>query len=301
MPFDRKTYVIPDRTIFDGGIIKVDGDAVIGNSCSVDFGIEAERFFAGERVKVRGNIKTQGDVRIDLFSSIEGDIICGGNAYIGEGTSIHGKLSLKGDLDVGDNVEITEGFEAKGWINIRSPIPFIIYIFLYLIELLKRGHSEEVERILQEMEKDEMISISEKYLFLPNGSIIGNEGIIQGSLHIGKNCKVVGNYKVKGNAFVGEGSILVGSLKCSGNILLEKKVRVEGNVEGNAITIKKMCNIGGNVKGKEIEIQKDANIGGVIKAVDGITFFDEREKKMKKKVERFTEKVDIVDEVAELL
>ena len=301
MPFDRKTYVIPDGTVFDGEVIKVDGDAVIGNSCSVDFGIEAERFFAGERVKVKGNIKTKGDVRIDLFSSIEGDIICGGNAYIGEGTSIHGKLSLKGDLDVGDNVEITEGFEAKGWINIRSPIPFIIYVFLYLIELLKRGHSEEVERILQEMEKDEMISISEKYLFLPNASVIGNEGIIQGSLQIGKNCKVKGNYKIKGNAFVGEDSTLIGSLKCSGNIILERKAIVEGNVEGNEIIIKKGCTIGGDVRGRKIEMQKDATIGGIIKATDGITFFDEKKKRMQKKVERFAEKADVVDEVAELL
>ncbi len=301
MAFNRKTFVIPDGTIFDGKTIKVDGDAIIGNSCSVDFGIEADRFFAGERAKVKGNIKTNGDVRIDLFSFIEGDIICGGNAYIGEGTSIHGKLSLKGDLDVGDNVEITEGFEAKGWINIRSPIPFIIYVFLYLIELLKRGHSEEVERILQELDKDEMIAISEKYLFLPNASIIGSEGIIQGSLHVGKKCKILGNYKIKGNAFVDEESVIIGSLKCSGNIVMEKSVKIEGNIEGEDITIKKLCTIGGNVIGKKIEMGKDASVGGIIKAPDGIKFFDEKKKKMKKKVERFIEKVDVVDEVAELL
>ena len=113
MAFDRKTFVIPDGTLFDGRIIKVDGDAVIGNACSLEYGIEATRFFAGERVKIKGDITTASDVRIDLFSSVEGNIMCGGDAYIGEGTSIHGKLSLKRDLDVGDNVEITEGFEAK--------------------------------------------------------------------------------------------------------------------------------------------------------------------------------------------
>lgn len=293
--------MIPDGTTFDGKIIKVDGDAVIGNSCSVDFGIEATRFFAGERVKVKGNIKTNGDVRIDLFSLIEGNVMCGGDAYIGEGTSIHGKLSLRGDLDVGDNVEIKEGFEAKGWINIRSPIPFIIYVFIYLIELLKRGHSEEVERILQEMEKNEMISISERYLFLPNASTVGSDGVIQGSFHVGKKCKIFGNYRIKGNAFVDEESIVIGSLKCSGNIALEKRVKLEGTIEGDNIIVKKMCNVAGDVKGKKIEMGKDAIIGGVMKATEGIKFFDEKEKKMRKKVERFTEKVDIVDEVAELL
>ncbi|RLF64578.1 MAG: hypothetical protein DRN33_01820 [Thermoplasmata archaeon] len=301
MGFDRKTYVIPDNTKFDDKTIKVEGDVVVGNACNVDFNIESERVFAGERAKINGSIKTVGDVRIDLFSVINGDIFCGGNAYIADGTEINGKLSLKGDLDVGDNVEIRDGFEAKGWINIRSPIPMVIYVLLYLLELLKRGHSEEVERILQELESNQdIISISEKYFFLPNGSSIGNECTINGRLHIGKNCVVNGNHRVKGHIMVEEGSTIYGSLKASGNIILGKNVKVEGNVEGEMIKID-MCDIAGDVSGKKVEIFKNANVMGVVKAAEGIQFFDSKKRKMKKKVERFKEKVDIVDEVAELL
>jgi len=301
MGFDRKTYIVPDNTNFDGKTIRVDGDVVVGNACTVDFNIEAERFFAGERAKINGNITTKSDVRIDLFSVINGNISCGGNAYIADGTEINGKLSLKGDLDVGDNVEIRDGFEAKGWINIRSPIPMVIYVLLYLLELLKRGHSEEVERILQELDSNEdIISISEKYFFLPNSSSIGNDCAINGRLHIGKNCVVNGNHKVKGNIVVEEGSTIYGSLKASGNVTLENNVKVEGNVEGEMIKIG-LCNIAGDVSGKKIEIFKNANVLGVVKAAEGIQFFDNKRKKMKKKVERFKEKVDIVDEVAELL
>jgi predicted acyltransferase (DUF342 family) len=174
-------------------------------------------------------------------------------------------------------------------------------VFIYLIELLKRGHSEEVDRILKDMEKDEMIAISEKYLFLPNGSALGTNGVIQGALHVGKKCKILGNYHVKGHTFVDKESKVIGTVRCSGNVVLEAKTSVEGTIEGDDILIKKMCTVAGDIKGRNIKVGKDVTIGGVLKATDGITFYDEKEKKMKKKVERFTEKVDVVDEVAELL
>ena len=71
-------------------------------------------------------------------------------------------------------IEIDNGFEAKGWINIRSPIPVVIYIFIYLLQLLKMGHSEEIDRILEEIEDNERdtIPISETFLFIPNNSTI---------------------------------------------------------------------------------------------------------------------------------
>ncbi len=301
MGFNKKTYVIPDGTKFDGGTIRTDGDAVVGNECQVDFNIVSERLFAGERAKINGNIETKSDVRIDFFSTIEGNISCGGNAYIADGTRINGKLSLKGDLDVGDNVEIRDGFEAKGWINIRSPIPMVMYVLLYILELIKRGHSEEVERILQELEdNDEIISISEKYMFLPNGSSIGNDAIINGGLHIGKDCVITGNHRVKGNVVVEDGSTVYGSLKASGNVTLENNVRVEGNVEGSFVKIG-LCNIAGGIYGRKVEIFRNAEVTGTIKASEGVSFFDAKRKKMKKKVERFKEKVDVVDEVTELL
>ncbi len=301
MGFNKKTYTIPDGTKFDGRMIRVDGDVVVGNSCLTDFNIESERFFAGERARINGNISTKSDVRIDLFSSIDGDVSCGGDAYIADGTKINGKLSLKGDLDVGDSVEIKDGFEAKGWINIRSPIPMVIYVLLYILELMKRGHSEEVNRILQELENnDDIISISEKYMFLPNSSSIGNDAMINGGMHVGKDCVVTGNHKVKGNISVDSGSIVYGSLKASGNITLKNNVRVEGNMEGVLIKIG-LCNVAGDIDGKKVEIFKNANVAGTVKAAEGIEFFDGKRKKMKNKVERFKERVDIVDEVAELL
>ncbi len=302
MPFDRKTLVIPDGTKFEENFIYTNGDAIIGNGCEVLFGIKTNgRFFAGERVKIRGNINAGKDVRIDLFSSIGGNVRCGKDVYIGEGTKIKGKLSLKGDLDVGENVEIKEGFEAKGWINIRSPIPFIIYLFIYLAELLKRGHSEEVDRILNELEEDNPIPISEVFFFIPNGSVIAQESVINGNIRVGKNCTILGNYLVKGNAFIGESSTIYGAIRANGKIIIEKGAIIEGNIECDDEIKLGKCRIGGDIRGKRIEIFRGAIINGTVNATEGIKFITKKSKEMEEKVKRFEDNVDIVDEIADML
>src|SRR5512136_1481424 len=224
MTFDRRTLVIPDKTNFEEQVITTKGDVVIGDRSLVRFGVNTDgRIFVGEHAIIDGNLKSIHDVRVDIFSTIGGDIQSGGNVYIGEKTKIKGTLSLKGDLDVGDSVEIEKGFEAKGWINIRNPIPVVIYIFVYLMQLLKMGRSEEIERILEEFEQNDggTIPISESFLFLPNGSIISvSTSKIEGSLQIGKDCKLLGNYDIKGNISIDEKSEIFGSLKAIGNVYI---------------------------------------------------------------------------------
>jgi predicted acyltransferase (DUF342 family) len=301
MGFDKKTYIIPAGTTFDGPTIRVKGDVVLSNNCKICFNIEAHRLFAGERTIMEGDIQTDGDVRIDLFSSVSGNIVCGGNAYIGEGTEIDGRLALSGDLDVGDNVEIHSGFSARGWINIRSPIPMVIYVLLYLLELIKRGHSEEVDRILTELDNsNEMIAVADHFLFLPQGSVISKESIINGSLQIGENCIVIGNHSIKGNAYVAPGSTVHGSIKASGTVIIDSEVNIVGNVEGKSVTIG-LSSVGGNVKGTTVSIYKNADISGKVEATNGVHFFDERTKNMAAKLRRFNERIDVVDEVSEML
>ena len=189
MVFDRKTLIIPNNTKFEEKTIITNGDVVIGDRCLIQFGIKTTgRIFIGGHVIIDGNLDATEDIRVDIFSNIGGSVISGGNVYFGEKCKIKGKLSLKGDLDVGDSVEIEKGFEAKGWINIRSPIPVVIYIFIYLMQLLKMGHSEEIDRILEEIEENEgdTIPISETFLFIPNNSIISvQKSKVDFNLHVG--------------------------------------------------------------------------------------------------------------------
>jgi len=306
MAFDRKTLVIPDSTNFKERIISTKGDVVIWDRCLLQFGLNTNcRIFIGEHVITDGNLEAIHDVRVDIFSSVGGDIQSGGNVYLGEKVKVKGKLSLKGDLDVGDSVEIESGFEAKGWINIRSPIPVVIYIFIYLLQLLRVGHSEEIERILEELENNdgETIPISESFLFIPNSSIIGvSKSKVDYDLRIGKDCKILGNYDVKGNIYVNDNSEVYGTLNSTGDVFCGKKIKIHGNILSNGdVNIGKNTHVVGDVSGDKIFLSKNATVQGTLLAKNGISFIDSSKEEATEKVKRFESDADVVDEVKEML
>lgn len=306
MTFDRKTLVIPDKTHFVEQMIMTIGDVVIGDRSLVQFGVNTDgRIFIGEHAIVDGNLDATNDVRIDIFSRIGGDIRSGGNVHLGEKVKIKGKLSLTGDLDVGDSVEIENSFEAKGWINIRSPLPMVIYIFIYLLQLLKMGHSEEIERILEELEQNEgtTIPISESFLFIPNNSIISlSTSKVDHSLHVGKECKILGNYEIKGNITVDEHSEIQGSLTATGDVFCAKKVKIHGNIMANGtVNINDQVEILGNLTGDTILLSKTASVQGTLLAKKGVSFMDALQEQATEKVKRFEHDVDVVDDVKEML
>jgi len=306
MTFDRKTLIIPDGTMFDELTIITKGDVVIADRCLLQFGIKTDgRIFVGEHVVIDGGLEATKDIRADIFSSIGGDVESGGNVYLGEKVNIKGTLSLKGDLDVGDSVEIEKGFEAKGWINIRSPIPIVIYMFIYLMQLLKMGHSEEIDRILEEMEENEgdIIPISETFLFIPNNSIIGvQKSKIDFNLHVGKASRVLGNYDVKGNAFIDDGSIIHGTLKSGGDVFCGKKVTVQGNIDAHGdVRVEDKTKVAGNISAEKIYLSKTASVNGTLVAKNGVSFMTPSKGKAEEKVKRFESDVDVVDEVDDML
>lgn len=306
MAFDRKSLVIPDNTLFEEHSIKTQGDVVIGDRSLLHFGIKTEgRIFIGEHTVIDGTLQATDDIRVDIFSNIGGDIITKGNTYLGEKVKVKGRLSLKGDLDVGDNVEIAKGFEAKGWINIRSPIPVVIYIFIYLMQLLRMGHSEEIERLLEELEDNngETIPISETFLFIPANCIMGpQKSQTEHNLHIGKKCKILGNFLGKGTIFIDDDTIVFGSLTTTGEIGLGKHVIIHGAIKtNNVVRISENVHVGGNIHAEQILLSKTAVIEGSLHAKNGISFQDTLKIQAEKKVQRFESNTDIVDEVTNLL
>ncbi|MBU0497327.1 MAG: polymer-forming cytoskeletal protein [Candidatus Thermoplasmatota archaeon] len=305
MVFDRKTLVIPDKTKFEEKVIVTKGDVVIADRSLVQFGIKTKgRIFVGEHVITDGDLEATNDVRIDIFSTIGGSIISGSNVYLGEKVKVKGKLSLQGDLDVGDSVEIENGFEAKGWINIRSPIPTVIYIFIYLLQLLKMGHSEEIERLLEELEHNdgETIPISESFLFIPNSAIIGvAKSRIDYSLRIGHHCKVIGNYDIKGMITIDEHTHMHGSLTATDDVFCGNNVHIYGNIKtGGDAHIGENAIVEGSITADRILMAKTAVIRGTLLAKHGTSFHTNTET-TNEKILRFDSHADVVDEVKELL
>lgn len=173
------------------------------------------------------------------------------------------------------------------------------------MQLLKMGRSEEIERILEELEQNdgETIPISESFLFLPNNSIISiSNSKVEGNLQIGKECKLLGNYDIKGNVSVGERTEILGSLKATGNVFVEKKVRIQGNIlSTGTVNIAEQVSIIGNVTGEDILLSKTASIEGTLLGKKGISFQDASKDQATEKVKRFESNVDVVDEVKEML
>jgi len=306
MTFDRKTLVVPENTKFEERTIITKGDVVIGDRCLIQFGIKTDgRIFIGEHVIIDGGLDATNDIRVDIFSSIGGDVKSGGNVYFGEKCKIKGKLSLKGDLDVGDSVEIENGFEAKGWINIRSPIPVVIYIFIYMMQLLKLGHSEEIERIMSEIEENEgdTIPISETFLFIPNNSIIGiQKSKVENNVHIGKKSSLLGNFDVKGNIFIDTESTIHGTIKSTGDTFCGKKVKIQGNINSNGdVRVEDKTFIAGNISSEKIFLSKEATVNGMLNAKNGVLFMSSSTIKAEEKLKRFESNADIVDEVNNML
>ncbi|MBI2077610.1 MAG: polymer-forming cytoskeletal protein [Euryarchaeota archaeon] len=303
MPFDKRSLVIPDGTRFEEHTIVAPADIVLGNHTRVEFGLRTEaRIFGGENVRVTGAVSSGAELRFDNFSAVTGDVEAKGNVFLGERTRVEGKLVVGGDLDVGDDVAITKGFEAKGWINIRSPVPIVMYLFLYLMELLRMGRSEEVDKILKDLEDArEQIQIGEKFLYLPDRSSLGlQHSTIHGNFFVGKDCRILGNYNVKGNATVGPGSKVYGALRAQGTVKLLGAAEVQGTLETlGKIVIGEGCRVLGNVRALEVEMFPSSVVDGKIVAPNGVKFTTRESIAMDEKMERY--EAGMVDNIVDLL
>jgi predicted acyltransferase (DUF342 family) len=306
MVFDRQTLVIPDNTQFDQKKIVTTGDVIIGDRCLVQFGIQTDgRIFVGEHAIIDGDLEATGDIRIDIFTRIRGNAESKGHVYLGEKVSIDGKLSVTGDLDVGDSVDIKEGFNAKGWINIRSPIPMVIYIFIYLTQLLKMGKSEEIERILVEMEEHQegTIPISEIFLFIPNNAILGVQKTkTEGDIRIGKKSKIIGNINGKGSILINDDTELHGSLRVNGEIYLGKNITVQGSITSDTtIRIDEHSCIHGDLTAKKIFLSKTVKTQGTLFAQQGTTFIEPTDFQSEETLRRFEEDMELLKTIDEAL
>ena len=149
MPFDKRTLVIPNETVFDDNMIITNGDAVVDYRADVQYSFKTEkRIFIGDRVKIEGDLEAEDDIRVDTFSEIDGDISSQNDIFLGEKVHIKGKLTVGRDLDVGNDVRIDEGYEAKGWINVKSSFSWLTYMFAYIFYLFRRGEGEQVAKIM---------------------------------------------------------------------------------------------------------------------------------------------------------
>lgn len=297
MAFDKRALVLPAGTRFEERTIVGKGDLILGNHVRSDFGIKTDgRVFAGQGVELGGHVEADGDIRMDASTHILGDVRGEGNAYLGERCFIQGDLDLAGDLDVGDDVRIAGQLKAKGWVNKRNPVPLVVYILLYLLELLRLGKSDEVEKILAELEDadDVEIAIDEVFLFIPDNTKLGlQKSDVKGGLHAGEDCRILGNFTVHGDVHVGDRTVFYGALRVEGDVELRPDSEVQGSLEATGkVIVGEGCNILGDLVAASVEMYTSATVDGKIKAEDGVEFRTEAQERAKETAAAKVEEMD---------
>lgn len=268
---ELKGLIIPDNTVMEEHSIVVQGDIIVGNYAELGYGLIANLIVAGEHVKINGNVISRDDVRIDMWSEIQGEVRTKSDAYLGEFVKISGKLFATGNLDVGNNVKIDGGYEVKGWLVVRQPLPVVMFIFFYLLALLQLGSEEEVEKALEELFSDN--TPENKILSIPNRAKIDLNTIRANTRAIvGSHCRLLGNFRSRSMS-MGNHDTLFGSIRTSGDISIGKGCTIHGNLISTKgkVRIGRNSRILGKITADTIQLHETSKIEGALAALNGVT------------------------------
>lgn len=248
----------------------VGGGVIIGGDSTIEYGIIADEIAMGEHVEVRGEVFARSDIYIDRWSEIFGAVRVDGDAQLGEFTKIHGKLVVSGDLDIGDHVSVEDGFEAKGWITIKNPISIIIFLYMYLSEMLRLGRSEEAENMLEDLFYDNLDEINEQMMIVPAKSKITFSTIeTNRPMHIGNSCRLQGNIRAE-SLSMGTNTTLFGGI-VAGEVTIHEKSIIHGGIDARGdVRIGRGSHVLGNVNARTINIHSSARVDGTMNAPRGI-------------------------------
>ena len=263
-PLDE--LVIPDGATVEEHDLVTDGDVLVGGQSTVEFGVRGRNVLAGERVTFGGGIEAEGDCRLDMWSEVDGTVLVGEDAYLGARVHVKGQLVVGGDLDIGDDVTIDQGFEANGWIVIRNPMPTIVFLLIYLSQLLRLGEEEAAETLVSELFDDE--AAEREPLIIPRGSQVGDDAWrVSTPARVGSGCRLHGNLRAA-SIDLGAGTELFGSLRARGDISVGERSVIHGDVStrGGTVRLHRDVNVKGDVSCDDAVIHQSAEVDGSIRA-----------------------------------
>ena len=257
---------IPDGTTVEEHDLVTDGDVVIGGRSTIEFGVRGRNVLAGEGVEFGGDIEAEADCRLDMWCDVAGNVLVGRDAYLGERVHVGGQLMVSGDLDIGDDVDIEEGFEANGWIVIRNPMPTIVFLFIYLSQLLRIGEEEAAEELFGQFAESEDPE-SEPLLIPRNATVSDDAWRVSAPARIGDGCRLHGNVRAE-SIVVGEDNNIFGSLRAREDILIGSGTRIHGDVttRNGTVAIADDARVLGDVSCGDLELESGATVDGSMRA-----------------------------------
>jgi len=262
---------IPDGTTVEEHDLVTDGDVVVGGQSTVEFGVRGADVMAGERVEFGGHIEAEGDCRLDMWSEVAEDVLVGGDAYVGERVSVDGDLRVAGNADIGDDVDIGETFEASGHIEIRNPMPTVVFLVVYLSQLLRIGEEEAAEELA-----DQLIEADEgeaQPVVIPRSARVSDDAWrVSTPATIGANCRLHGNIRAE-LMTVGSDTTVFGSLRAKGDVAVGEGTEVKGDVttRGGDVRIEEDAHIWGDVSAEDVALHEHAVVEGTIRVSGELT------------------------------
>nr|WP_229126362.1 polymer-forming cytoskeletal protein [Halapricum desulfuricans] len=256
---------IPDGTTVEEHDLVTDGDVLVGGQSTVEFGVRGRNVIAGERVRFGGHIEAEGDCRLDMWCDVADNVLVGEDAYLGERVHVGGQLKVAGDIDIGDDVDIEEGFEANGWIVIRNPMPTIVFLFVYLGQLLRIGEQEAAEDALSELLDGDH---DEEPVVIPRGATVGDDAWrVSTPARVGDDCRIHGNVRAE-SVTVGRDNVLFGSLRGKDDIVVGRGSEIKGNVttRNGDLAVGPGVKIWGDVAAENVRLHENATVDGTIRA-----------------------------------
>ncbi|MDZ7702809.1 MAG: polymer-forming cytoskeletal protein [Halobacteriales archaeon] len=263
-PLDE--LVIPDGATVEEHDLVTAGDVLVGGQSTVEFGVRGRNVLGGERVTFGGGIEAEGDCRLDMWSEVDGTVLVGEDAYLGARVHVKGQLVVGGDLDIGDDVTIDQGFEANGWIVIRNPMPTIVFLLIYLSQLLRIGEEEAAETLVSELFDDE--AAEQEPLVIPRGSQVGDDAWrVSTAARVGSGCRLHGNIRAA-SIDLGSDTELFGSLRARGDIAVGERSVIHGDVSTRSgeVRLGADVNVKGDVACDDAVIHQSADVDGSIRA-----------------------------------
>jgi predicted acyltransferase (DUF342 family) len=263
--------VIPDGTTVEEHDLVTDGDVVVGGQSTVEFGVRGEDVMAGERVEFGGHIEAGGDCRLDMWSDVAEDVLVGGDAYLGERVHVGGQLKVAGNVDIGDDVDVEERFEASGHIQIRNPMPTVVFLVIYLSQLLRIGEEEAAEQLASQLvEADEG---SPQPVVIPRGARVGDEAWrVSTPARVGDDCRLHGNIRAESLA-VGEDTTVFGSLRARDDVDVGEGAEIKGDVTTRTgdVRIASGATVWGDVSAEDVALHERAAVEGSIRVSGELT------------------------------
>ncbi|WP_394742354.1 polymer-forming cytoskeletal protein [Natronococcus roseus] len=273
-PLDE--LVVPDGTEAKEVALETDGDVLVGARSTVEFGVRGRNVLAGESVEFGGDIEAEADCRLDMWCDVADNVLVGQDAYIGERVHIGGEMKVAGDLDIGDDVEIDEGFEANGWIVIRNPMPTIVFLFVYLKQLLLIGEEDAAQRLVSQLvdgDADEDAEPTPDPLIVPRNATVSDDAWrVSTPATIGDDCRLHGNIRAE-SIDVGEDCNIFGSLRAREDVTVGEGTRIHGDLTTRSgdVVVEPGARILGDVSCSDLELGPGAEVDGSIRADGEIT------------------------------